>query len=223
MNDDINNEPDIIYKFILIGDSNVGKNDIFKKIAYSEFNQNNIATIGIDYKSLNYEIEIEENGKKIKKKVRINLLDTSGQDRFRSIIKGYINNSNGIIIVYDITNRSSFDNVIGWIKFIEEKFGNCEQMKACIFLIGNKKDLVEGEEGEKRREVQINEAENLAEKYDLIWGGECSAKEYTKKQFDEIFIKFTQIIYSKYGYEKQDKAITLIKHNIKKKKKISKC
>ena len=71
--------------------------------------------------------------------------------------------------------------------------------------------------------MQINEAENLAEKYDLIWGGECSAKEYTKEQFDEIFIKFTQIIYLKYGYKKKDKAITLIKHNIKKKKKISKC
>ena len=217
-------EPDITYKFILIGDAEVGKTCIFTKISYDKFVKSNIPTLGIDYKPLEYEIEIEENGTKIKKNTKIQLFDTAGQERYRSFTKSYINKSNGIIIVYDITNRESFDHVIVWLKSIEEEYGKIDEIKACIFLIGNKNDLVEGEEGEIKREVQINEAESLAEKYDLIWGGECSAKEYTKNQFDEIFIKFAKIIYSKYGYEKQDKdIITPNKKNIKKERKSCNC
>ena len=217
-------EAEIVYKFILLGDTKVGKTCIFKKISSDKFIKDNISTVGVDFQVLDYEFEIEKNSKKIKKKLKIQLYDTAGQERYRSFTKSYINKSNGIIIVYDITNRESFDHITKWIKDIEEQYGKIDEIKACIFLIGNKNDLVEGEEGEKERKVQINEAENLAEKYDLIWGGECSTKEYTKEQFDEIFIKFTQIIYLKYGYEKQDKDnITLNKNNVKKEKKISKC
>ena len=216
MNDDINNETDISYKFVLVGDSSVGKTCIFKKIAYNKFFKSNISTIGVDYKPLEYEIEETKNGKKIKMKFKIKLFDTAGQDRYRSLTKGYIIGSNGIIIVYDITKRSSFDNVIGWIKSIEEIYGKCEQIKACIFLIGNKKDLVEGEEGEKLREVQINEAENLAKKYDLIWAGEYSAKDNAKDKFDLNMILFAKIIYAQYGYEKPNKdSIIIDKQNVR--------
>ena len=198
-----NNIPDIIYKFILIGDTFVGKSCIFKKISYDRFDFSNFATTGIDYKSLDYEIEIEENNQKIIKNAKIQLFDTAGQERFKAFTKNYIYKSNGIIIVYDITDRKSFDDVAEWIKSIEEIYGKCEKTKTCILLIGNKNDLVEGEEGEKRRVVQIDEAEKLAEKYKIIWDGECSALTFTKKQFDEIFIKLAKTIYSKFGYEEQ--------------------
>ena len=205
MSDGINYEPDIIYKFILIGDTNVGKTCIFKKLSCSKFEKNNLPTVGLDYQPLNYVIEIEENSQKIKKKIKIKLFDTAGQERFRSFTKSFVNNSNGIIIVYDITERKSFEDVKVWVRSIEDEFGKCEDMKACMFLIGNKKDLVEGEEGEKERKVQINEAKILAEKYNLIWAGECSAKDFPKDKFDEIFINFAKTIYSKYKPEKKDK------------------
>ena len=210
----VNNGSDITYKIILVGDTNAGKTCIFKKIAYDRFDKENVASIGIDLKSLDYVIEIEENGKKVKKNTKILLNDSAGQVRYREIIKSYINQSNGIIIVYDITSRNSFDNVTEWITTIEDEFGKCEQTKTCMFLIGNKSDLVEGEEGKKRREVQTDEAKNLAEKYGLIWGGEYSAMNFTKNQFDEMIIKFSEIIYSKYGYEEPDKeSIQLNKKN----------
>ena len=219
----INNELDIIYKFILLGDSKVGKTCIFKKIINNKFDRYNVMTTGIDNKSIKYEIEIEENGKKIKKKSKIKIYDSAGQERFRTITKNYINKSNGIIMIYDITNKNSFNNIAnGWIKNIEEGYGKCEEIKTCILLIGNKNDLVEGEEGEKLREVKTDDAKNLAEKYGFIWGGECSAKNFTKKQFDEIIIKFAQIIFSKFGYEEPDNESFELNKNVIKIGKIEK-
>ena len=225
MKEDINEEEEITYKFILVGDISVGKTCILKKTTKDKFYQNTQLTLGIEYHVLYYEIEVEENGKKIKKNLRIKFYDSAGNDFRRVFPIGFVNKSNGIIIVYDITNRESFNHVTKWIKFIEEDYSRRnEEMKACMFLIGNKNDLVEGEEGEKRREVQINEGKILAEKYGFIWGGECSAKEYPKKQFDEILIKFAKIIYSKYGYEKQDKDIIALNNkNIKKERKSCNC
>ena len=226
----INNELDITYKFILLGDKLVGKTCIFEKLFFSKFSKGNTSTIGIDYEYLNYEIEIEENSKKLKKNVKIKLYDTAGQERFRSITESYINNSNGIIIVYDITKRKSFDDVIEWVRSIEEKSGKIDQIKACIFLIGNKKDLVEGKEGEKNRKVQINEAKILAEKYNLIWAGECSAKDFPKDKFEDIMKNFAKKIYSKNKSENQDNnegrdkdSINLNKRNVIKEKSSCRC
>ena len=220
MSNDVKNEPDITYKFILLGDTRVGKTCIFRKISSNKFFNANVSTIGIDYKVFNYEIEIEENGEKIKKKLRISLYDTAGQERYKTFTKNYINNSNGIILIYDITDRKSFDDVTKWVKSIEEIIGDCEQMGACMFLIGNKKDLAE--EGGNERKVQINEAESLAETNGLLWGGECSAKNYEQNKFNEIFINFAKIIYSKYGYiEPVRDSITINKKDVKKKKKKS--
>ena len=218
MNEDINNETDIIYKFIMIGDSNSRKTSIFKKLFYDQYCNKNVSTLGLDYKTLNYEIEIEENGKNIKKNTKIKLFDTAGQDRFRSLTKSYINNSNGIILVYDINERKSFDGVIEWVKSIEEEYRH-DQIKACLFLIGTRNDSDE-EEGEKDRKVQTNEAERLAEKYGIVWGGECNVNIYTKNQLDEILIKFAQIVYYKYGNEKKNTDnVTLDKINNREKKK----
>ena len=224
MSDNEKNESDITYKFILLGDGQVGKTCIFRKISYDKFSKNNVPTIGIDYKVLDYEIEIEENGKKIKKNSKIKLFDTAGQERFRALSSRYINNSNGIIIVYDITERKSFDNVIVWINNVEKEYGKIDKIKACIFLIGNKNDLVDGEKVEKERKIQKDEAESFAEKNGLIWGGECSAKDFQKSQFDEIFINFVKTIYSKYGYiESNRESFNINKKNVIKGKKSCKC
>ena len=197
MNEDINNETDIIYKFLMIGDSNSRQASIFKKLSNDKYSYVNLF---VDYQSLKYVIEVNENGKKIKKNTEIQLYGAAPLDRYRFLTKSYINNSNGIIIVYDITKRESFDNVSGWIKSIENY--ELDQMKTCMFLIGTQNDSDE-EEGGKDRKVQTKKAEKLAEKYGVVWGGVCNVKTYTKNQYDEILIKFAQIVYNKFGYEKE--------------------
>ena len=225
MTDD-NNEETITYKIILLGDSTVGKTCIFNRIINDEFNLSNLTTVGYDYKSLEYEVEIEKNGTKKLRKTKILLNDSAGQTRYREITKSLIRNTNGIIMVYDITNKNSFDNVVTqWIKSIEKEYGRCEDAKTCIFLLGNKSDLVQGEEGKKLREVKTEEAEKLAKDFGLNWGGECSAKDFTKKQFDEIIVKFIKIIYEKFGYDDEyysnnmqlDKKKTFVEEEDKKK------
>ena len=224
MNDSIIDEQEITYKFILVGDTSTGKTCIFKKLAYDKFEKTAVSTIGMDLKSLDYEFEIEENGKKIKKNLTILLHDSAGQTRFRDITTTYLKKSNGIILVYDITSKESFDNINEWIKIIEKEYGNFEEAKTCLFLIGNKIDLVEDEKEKNKREVETEDAKNLAKKCGLIWGGEWSALNNSKSQFEEIFIKFAKIIYSKFGYEEPDKGrISLDRRSLKKKKNDCKC
>ena len=220
--------PDIIYKFMFIGDSGVGKTCIMKRLSEDKFCTNAISTIGVDLKTKDYVIEVEENGKKIKKKIQIKFYDTAGQERFQAFTKDYFNKANGLIMVYDITDKKSFDNIIKrWMSTMEKVYGNSDDLKSRILLFGNKSDLAEDEEKakKKKREVGKEEPENLSKEYGFIWGGECSALKFTKSQFDEIIIKFIKIIYEKFPYEKPPTdRISLTKNDAKKQtKKNCKC
>ena len=92
----------------------------------------------MDKKSLQVEIEVNENNTKVNKKVEISLVDTAGQERFRAITKSYFKESNGILLLYDITNKDSFKNVETWIDSINESLENHQNSKYIIILIGNK-------------------------------------------------------------------------------------
>ena len=177
----------INYKFALLGDSSVGKTSIFKKISTGEFFLENISTIGTDKKSIEYnDIEIEINGKTEKKSFLIELFDTAGQERYRSITKNYIKGSDGIILIYDITNTQSFENVKAWVNQIREEASS----NVIIYIAGNKVDMederkVDRDDGEKLAEelgfpfvetsakngININETfEDLVERIDKVYG-----------------------------------------------------
>ena len=206
----------INYKFILIGNSGVGKTSIFRKLSTGEFHEKNISTIGIEKKSLDVSIEIDKDGKTEKKTFNISFFDTAGQEKFRAVTLSYYKETDGILLLYDITDRKSFDNVSIWVNSIKEAIeGN--KSKYAIILIGNKLDLVEEEK--KERQVTEEEAKEACETYKMIWGGERSTKTIKFEELNELFAEYVKEVYKKVGIKVTGKQTSKKIGNYKKKKK----
>ena len=143
-------------KIIFIGDISVGKTSIINVLTGYKFNDEYEASIGVDF----FSKTIKYKGKTIK----LQIWDSAGQEKFRSLIPNYIRGSSLVFIVYDITNKKSFNNLQSWIDFVN----NIENSNMVI--IGNKIDL------ENKREVSKEEAQKFCEEknYDFY---EVSAKE----------------------------------------------
>ncbi|KAF3850150.1 hypothetical protein F7725_019869 [Dissostichus mawsoni] len=116
---------DLLFKLLLIGDSGVGKTCVLFRFSDDAFNTTFISTIGIDFKIKTVELQ----GKKIK----LQIWDTAGQERFHTITTSYYRGAMGIMLVYDITNAKSFENISKWLRNIDE---DVERM-----LLGNKCDM----------------------------------------------------------------------------------
>eukprot|EP00066_Takifugu_rubripes_P005523 XP_003969638.2 PREDICTED: ras-related protein Rab-8B isoform X1 [Takifugu rubripes] len=139
---------DYLFKLLLIGDSGVGKTCLLFRFSEDAFNTTFISTIGIDFKIRTVELD----GKKIK----LQIWDTAGQERFRTITTAYYRGAMGIMLVYDITNEKSFDNIRNWMRNIEEHASSdVERM-----LLGNKCDM-------DKRQVAKERGEKLAIDYSI--------------------------------------------------------
>ena len=130
------------HKVIFIGDENTGKTSIINRIIDNPFNDTYEVSIGIDFMSKN----IRFRGQNIK----IQIWDSAGQEKYKGLIPSYVRNSSIVFIVYDISSRTSFENVQNWISFVK----NIE--KTTMILCGNKTDL--------NREVETKEGEEVAER-----------------------------------------------------------
>ena len=207
----------IEYKFILIGNSGVGKTSILKFLSTGVFPQEIISTIGVDKKTLDVSVEVEENNKKIKKDFIISLFDTAGQEKFRSIAATYYRGSDGILLLYDITDRNSFESIEMWINSIIESIGKKADSKYVILLIGNKLDLVN--EGSAKRKVEEQEAIDICKKFKLLWGGERGIKSLKFEELNELFAEYVKQIYNEIGEKKgkEQKAKSIKKYKFKKK------
>ncbi|CAH1983672.1 unnamed protein product [Acanthoscelides obtectus] len=140
---------DYLFKLLLIGDSGVGKTCVLFRFSEDAFNTTFISTIGIDFKIRTIDLD----GKKIK----LQIWDTAGQERFRTITTAYYRGAMGIMLVYDITNEKSFENIKNWIRNIEENASaDVEKM-----LLGNKCEL------EDKRQVSKERGEQLAIEYGI--------------------------------------------------------
>ena len=188
-------QPEIIsYKIILLGDSSVGKTCLFKKLTQGVYTEKIISTIGMDRKSIQFTIPIEENGTEKEKNFEVHIWDTAGEERFRTITKQYYKESQGLFLLYDLTKKDTFDNLDKWIVSVRNSLGND---KYIIFLLGNKLDLADNEE--IGRKVSTEEAINKCKEYNIIWGGECSAKDFTQEELNDKFKIFTKEIYKQVG------------------------
>ena len=185
------------YNIILIGNSAVGKTSLFKKIMTGSFSEKNISTIGMDKRTFPIEAEVDEQGKKVTKNFNISLIDTAGQERFKSITKTYFKGADCILLIYDVTNKESYDNVSLWIESIHDSIGNHETSKYIIVLIGNKIDLI-GVDG-KTRAIDENEAKGKCLEYKINWGGECSAKTFSDSDLKNLIKGYVVKIYEKVG------------------------
>jgi small GTP-binding protein len=143
-------DTDLVYKILLLGDSEVGKSCFLMRYADNVFVDNYITTIGLDYK-LKY-IQLDSG-----QVIKVQLWDTAGQERFRTIAKSYYKGAHGIILIYDVTNRKTYDNIKKWLNQIRDEASN----RISIILVANKIDC------EDTRQVTKEEGETLAKASNL--------------------------------------------------------
>lgn len=141
----MNPEYDYLFKLLLIGDSGVGKSCLLLRFADDTYTESYISTIGVDFKIRTIELD----GKTIK----LQIWDTAGQERFRTITSSYYRGAHGIIVVYDVTDLDSFNNVKQWLHEIDRYA--CDNVNKL--LVGNKCDM------SARKVVDYNTAKEFAE------------------------------------------------------------
>ena len=188
----------ISFKFVLIGDSAVGKTSMCKKFCDDTFDKSQPQTVALEFGTKCVEIE----GNRIK----LQIWDTAGQERFRAVTSAYYRGAYGVLLVYDITSATSFAQLSEWLKQIKE---NCDSeiFKApppttdeeentskidtgglCCILIGNKSDLGD------LRAVSVDEGADFAKQNNLMFM-ETSGKEATN--VDKAFCFLVQMIFER--------------------------
>ena len=185
----------IEYKFILLGDSSVGKSSIFKRLLGNSFSKNQISTLGTEKAIINFDdLEIDKN---TRQNFKIVLFDTAGQERYRAITKSYFRDSQGIVLIYSIVDEESFKHIEAWLDSIKDSLSDWKRSGYIVMLLGNKLDIAE--ENKEQRMILKEEAEKICSEQGIYWGGECSAKTFDENKFKEIFEKFMKQIYLKLG------------------------
>ncbi len=195
------NEKKTIITLGTIGDSMVGKSSILNCYLEKQFEEEYISTIGINSGTKKIKVNIDNQ----ELPITIKIWDTAGQEQFKSISVQYIRNCLGILIVYAINNKESFNNSISWMNEIEEK--KCKD-NVPVILIGNRSDLKD------ERKVSYKEGENFAKKYNIKFF-ECSAKEgiNVKEAFQCLIDNIIQLYKDDILKEKNNKKIILQKEN----------
>ncbi|XP_041952559.1 ras-related protein Rab-6B-like isoform X2 [Alosa pseudoharengus] len=145
------------FKLVFLGEQSVGKTSLITRFMYDSFDNTYQATIGIDFLSKTMYLE--------DRTVRLQLWDTAGQERFRSLIPSYIRDSTVAVVVYDITNVTSFQLTSKWIEEVRSERGS----DVIIMLVGNKTDL------EEKRQISTEEGERKARELSVMFI-ETSAK-----------------------------------------------
>jgi len=155
-------EPDVTYKVLILGDSSVGKTSLLNALTYiqsgkeqgfsawsSEFgDQSLLPTIGIDFRKITFLID--------NARVQLQIWDTAGQERFRSINKFHYRDAMGILLVYDVTQKETFNNIQSWLDGID--LTEASQTAEDIIIVGNKKDL------DSERQVTKEDRKHLKDK-----------------------------------------------------------
>uniref|UniRef100_A0A8C3BMM9 RAB2A, member RAS oncogene family n=1 Tax=Cairina moschata TaxID=8855 RepID=A0A8C3BMM9_CAIMO len=165
-----------LFKYIIIGDTGVGKSCLLLQFTDKRFQPVHDLTIGVEFGARMITID----GKQIK----LQIWDTAGQESFRSITRSYYRGAAGALLVYDITRRDTFNHLTTWLEDARQHSNS----NMVIMLIGNKSDL------ESRREVKKEEGEAFAREHGLIFM-ETSAK--TASNVEEAFINTAKEIYEK--------------------------
>ena len=179
------------YKIILIGDPGVGKTSIMTKFVSNEFQNTYLSTIGVEFKLK--EIYINNNTC-----ARLKIWDTCGQEKFRAITRQYFKNSEGVFIVFDLSNRETIKRLNVWMKDIQDNIDN----DFFIFLVGNKTDI-------KERDLSISEEAKQFAINKKINYYEVSAK--TGSGIYNIFEKMASKLINKDKIERNKKEVNVDK------------
>ncbi|XP_055832319.1 ras-related protein Rab11A [Solanum dulcamara] len=176
----LDHEYDYLFKIVVIGDSGVGKSNILSRFTRNEFCLESKSTIGVEFATRTLQVE----GKTVKAQI----WDTAGQERYRAITSAYYRGAVGALLVYDITKRQTFDNVLRWLRELRDHADS----NIVIIMAGNKSDL------RHLRAVSEQDGQALAEKEGLSFL-ETSALEAfnVDKAFQTILTDIYQIISKK--------------------------
>eukprot|EP00164_Ancoracysta_twista_P000058 GFYU01000079.1.p1 GENE.GFYU01000079.1~~GFYU01000079.1.p1 ORF type:complete len:213 (-),score=48.04 GFYU01000079.1:285-923(-) len=165
-----------LFKYIIIGDTGVGKSCLLLQFTDKRFQPVHDLTIGVEFGARMINID--------NKQIKLQIWDTAGQESFRSITRSYYRGAAGALLVYDITRRETFNHLTSWLEDARQH----STSTMTIMLIGNKCDL------EHRRAVSREEGEQFAKEHGLIFL-ETSAK--TAQNVEEAFINTAKKIYEK--------------------------
>merc|ERR1711935_1008256 len=169
----LNQDYDFLFKVLIIGNSHVGKSNILLRFSENVFHESFLPTIGVDFKIKNVDVN--------DKVVKLHIWDTAGQERFKTITATYYKGAHGIILVYDITDRNTFNDIENWLAEIASH----ASPGVAKLLIGNKCDM----EGD--RQVSWQEGKDFADSLGVPFL-ETSAKQ--RINIEECFKSLTLTI-----------------------------
>ena len=202
----IESDFETLIKLCIIGDSSVGKSNFLFKFIEGQFSPLHVATIGFDYKSRIITLP------NFKKKVKLQIWDTAGQEKYMSVNKNLFQRVQGVILIYDITSRETFERLNIWLNIIKQMTNDIP-----IVLVGNKLDLEDNEDD--GRIIEYGEGEDFAKENDFDFF-EVSAKNGTnvEKAFISIAEKILKIM-------QDERSISIVKleSDVKKLKQKKKC
>eukprot|EP00879_Flechtneria_rotunda_P002040 GHRR01002218.1.p1 GENE.GHRR01002218.1~~GHRR01002218.1.p1 ORF type:complete len:215 (+),score=57.19 GHRR01002218.1:336-980(+) len=175
---------DFLIKLLLIGDSGVGKSCLLLRFSEDSFTPSFITTIGIDFKIKKIFLD--------NKWVKLQIWDTAGQERFRTITSAYYRGAMGILLVYDVTDEASFNNIRNWMRNIEQHASD----NVNKILVGNKSDMAD-----EKRAVPYSKGQALADEYNIRFF-ETSAKDNVN--VEEVFTSIAKDVMQRLQQEQVD-------------------
>ena len=196
----INSDFEFQVKLVIVGDSSVGKTNFIFQFTEGRFSALHVTTVGFDYKSKIIKLPSS------KKRVKLQLWDTAGQERYMALNKNIFQKVQGIILMYDLTNRSSFDNIYKWLNLLSQNASNKPKI-----LVANKLDLAL-----ESRIVTEEEGQKIADYNNMPF---FEASGFNGENVDKVFYKMADMIYTSLLDEKDSIQFNVKLQKDKKKKK----
>ena len=169
-------EYEMMFKIVLVGDASVGKTNIMSKYLKNEFHEDSKATVGVEFGSKQFTVE----GHKIKAQI----WDTAGQERYKAMTSAYFKGAKGAFIVYDITSKSSFESVDRWLNDLRVS----ADKNLTVIIIGNKCDLEQQRDVKKEQGEEKSKSNGVAFMETSALSGENIDKAFDK-MVNEVFKK----------------------------------
>ena len=167
---------EMMFKVVLVGDSSVGKTNIMSKYLKNEFHEDSKATVGVEFGAKQFKIEGHT--------VKAQIWDTAGQERYKAITSAYYKGAKGGFAVYDITRRSSFESIEKWVNDLT----STADKNVTIVIIGNKSDL------EDHRQITKEEGQEKANKLQVAF---LETSAFSGENLDKAFEMIVNEIYKK--------------------------
>ena len=183
-------ESNLTFSIIIIGDAGVGKTSIYRRYVYETFDQNTLSTIGLQFSFK----DVELNNKKI---IKLKLIDTAGEEKYRSLSKSYFRNADAAIFVFAFDNLSSFQNITNWIEIFKNNHDRVDNIPK--YLVGNKNDL--------EKTVEKNLVDGLRKKIGYKY---FSTSALNNDNIEELFKDLAEKVFKSYNPNAKQKNIIMI-------------